>query len=142
MIWGDNFKSQQKKTKDKCALVARRNMWLQVWHEVFTWRKVELLDGRFARLCYMERKFVLSWSNSKGLKAGIASGELDILDWPHGDCPLGAFEYRELGSDDEHDSDILEAANQRYWEAYRGHDDDITNDRREAILEQRARGSK
>lgn len=104
MIWGNPAKSREEKIKRECYLIAQSNTVLLGWHAIFTWRKVELLDGRFARFCWLHRKFVLY--NDKRPHGDIYNGNLDILDCPRDfdkteKRSLGTFVYRAVGQSDE-----------------------------------------
>jgi len=158
MIWGETAKSREKDDARKQDLSRYSNERLQRWHNKFAWRKVELLDGRFARLCFVERKFVVSSrthsSRTKTFLALVASGCLDLLECSKRPTQrivsmynlndFGHFVYRESNSKDDVPSATEETPMVEHWvqisEAELEPETPSTS-RREAIQEQRARKS-
>jgi hypothetical protein len=140
MIWGETEKSRNNEYERKRGLVEWHNRELLSWHNFFAWRKVELLDGRFARICFVERKFVLYTSQPNSRQA-VLDGSLDIKDCPadtgfprsyarrsapRGTMPFGFYAYRISGQHDDvgdavGDADVGDAVEDEYTGRLKGH---------------------
>lgn len=145
MIWGATAKSRERQDASKRYVIAISNRRLQKWHEFFTWWKVELLDGRFARFCWLERKVVLTLLPGS-LKNETLDGSICILElkqkWPD----AADFVYRVRGSMD----DIVEPGDEQLSirkDVLKAMDEyDVLavpvpdKSRREAVLAQKERG--
>jgi hypothetical protein len=167
MIWGETEKSRNSEYERKRGLVEWHNRGLLSWHNFFAWRKVELLDGRFARICFVERKFVL-YDSLPNARQNVLNGTLDIKDCDKNHDRIGAnvfgfYAYRISGQHDDvgdavGDADVGDASEDEYTAGrlkgrYATFDDMLAaqdaasesytltpkNGRREAVLAQKAR---
>jgi hypothetical protein len=160
MIWGETEKSRNNEYERKRGLVEWHNRELLSWHNFFAWRKVELLDGRFARICFVERKFVL-YDSLPNARQNVLNGTLDIKDCDKNHDRIGAnvfgfYAYRisgqhdDVGENIEHDHPFPKlaqdaasegpCANGCVCEQYsKSSGETAQSGRREAVLAQKAR---